>query len=147
MKRTFALMFIFLIVIFVILFVRVKALKNKILELQSFNSEYEIYSDGELNGLDVASAINKATSNNEKYGIDKDQEGFYNLADNYCVEVYISLVVDDQGNTKTYRMESFNKVGMNSFISSYAEANFECTSIKYYKDTGKVKSLTFKNID
>ena len=147
MKRTFALMFIFLMVVFIILFVRVKTLRNNILETQNFNLEYEIYSEGTLNGLDVATAINRAVSNNEKYGVEKDQEGFYNLEDNYCVEVYVSMVVDEKGNTKTYRMESFNKVGMSNFISSYAEAKFECTSIKYYQDTGKVKSLTFKNIE
>lgn len=146
MKRTFALLFVFLIVIFVVLFTRVKTMRNHNLEVMNFNSNYEIYNEDKLNGLDVATAINRAMSNNEKYSVEKDSEGFYNLDDKDCVEVYISMIVDEEGNTKTYRMESFDKVGMNNFISSFGDANFKCTSIKYNQNTGKVNSITFQNI-
>ena len=147
MNRTFLLVFIILIIIFLVLFVRFKVAWNKTLEIQNFNYEYEYYDGNKVNGLDITTLINKATSNNEKYGVTKDKDGYYDVEDTDCIEINISLIVDENGNSKTYKMETFNKVGMNSFISSYADAQFKCIDKDYHKSTGKIKSMTFEMVE
>ena len=148
MKRTFSIVFIFLVVVFVILFMRFKELRNYNLELMKFNSEYEIYDEERINGLDVISAITKAVDNNEKYLISKDENGCYNTEDENCVEIYLGFIADDEGNIKIYKMDNvINKAGINELVSLYSSAHFKCDSIKYNSNTGKVKSLTFIELE
>lgn len=147
MKKSLAFVFLFLIIVFIILFMRFKDLKRQNLDTMSFNSDYEIFNIEQVNGLDVATAINKAISNNEKYAVSKDENEYYDINDNYCVEVYVSVIMNDSGDAKTVRMENFNKNGMGNFISLYADVKFKCTNIEYNSSTGKVKSITFKQLE
>lgn len=41
------------------------------------NKEFEQYQDKEINGLDVATVINKATDKNTKNNISKDENGYF----------------------------------------------------------------------
>jgi len=147
MKKSFSLVFVVLVIIFIVLFMRFKSLKDRNYEVMNFNSDYEIFNNDKINGLDITTVMHKAISNNDKYSVKKDSEGYYDLEDTDCVEIYVSMTVDDSGKTKTYRMESFNKVGMQSFIASFADASFKCTNVEYYKSTGKIKSMTFELLD
>ena len=147
MKKTFSFVFIFLVVVFVILFMRYKEVRKYNLELMKFNSEYEIFNEEKINGLDITTAISKAINNNEKYAVSKDDKGLFDTDDINCVEVYIGMIVDDAGNTKEYRMEEIDKVGINDFVTLYANAHFKCEDIKYNSQTGKVKSLTFVELE
>ena len=100
MNRTFSLVFIILVIIFLVLFVRFKTAWNKTLEIKNFNYEYEYYAGDNVNGLDVTTLINKAVSNNEKYSVKKDKDGYYDVEDTDCIEIYISLIVDEKRKLK-----------------------------------------------
>lgn len=136
-------LFLLLIIIAVILGVVVNYY-NKIQsqndEINKFNFIYENYNKKNLNGLDITTLINKAISNNEKYAIPKDQEGLYILDDEYSIEIYVTMII----NEKTYRMERINNLGINSFVAYFGQVNFKCTDVKYHKKTGRVASMTFE---
>ena len=129
MKKSviFVITVIFIIVIFSIVSYNNK--KNETKEILFFNEEYEKY--------------NKAISNNEKYEIEKNNEGIYILDDEYSIEIYITMALNDT----TFPMESINKLGMNSFITNFGEVGFRCTDIKYHKKTGRIASMTFESAE
>ena len=143
MKKSviFVITVIFIIVIFSIVSYNNK--KNETKEILFFNEEYEKYNTQELNGYDIVSLINKAISNNEKYEIEKNNEGIYILDDEYSIEIYITMALNDT----TFPMESINKLGMNSFITNFGEVGFRCTDIKYHKKTGRIASMTFESAE
>lgn len=147
MNRSFALVFIILVVIFIIFYVHFAEIRDKNLEILKFNSEYEIFDEDRINGLDIATVVNKAVNNNDTYAVSRDEKGFYDIDDPNVVEIYISLMDYDENTLKSFKMESFYKAGMSSFISSFADAYFKCTKIEYHKDTGKIKSMTFELLD
>ncbi len=147
MNRSFALVFIILVAIFIVFYVHFAEIRDKNLEILRFNSEYELFDENQVNGLDITTIINKAVNNNTNYLVQVDDEGYYDLENPNVIEIYITMIVDENGNKKTFRMESFNKVGMGSFISSFADAYFKCTKIQYHEDTGKIKSMTFELLD
>ena len=118
-------------------------IKNKQLEkkeVEKFNSEYEYYNDDNLNGLDITTLINKATSNNEKYEIAKDENGLYVLDNKYSIEIYITMII----NETTYRMERITQLGTNAFVEYFGAVSFKCTNIEYHEDTGRIASMTFE---
>ena len=135
MNRSFALVFIILVVIFIIFYVHFAEIRDKNLEILK------------INGLDIATVVNKAVNNNDTYAVSRDEKGFYDIDDPNVVEIYISLMDYDENTLKSFKMESFYKAGMSSFISSFADAYFKCTKIEYHKDTGKIKSMTFELLD
>lgn len=102
--------------------------------------QYENYNKDNLNGLDITTLINKAISNNEKFGIQKDEDGLYLLDEENSIEIYITMIINDT----TYRMERINNLGMNSFIEYFGSVGFKCTNIEYHKKSGKIASMTFE---
>lgn len=140
MKKIFVLIcVIFFIITFVIIF-NFKNVHKKNEEITKFNANYELYNSQNLNGLDIITVINKAISNNEKYEIPKDKDGLYILDDEYSIEVYVTMII----NEKTYRMERINDLGINSFVAYFGEVSFKCTDVKYHEKTGRISSLTFE---
>lgn len=140
MKKIFVLIcVIFFIITFVIIF-NFKNVHKKNEEITKFNANYELYNSQNLNGLDIITVINKAISNNEKYEIPKDKDGLYILDDEYSIEVYVTMII----NEKTYRMERINDLGINSFVAYFGEVSFKCTDVEYHEKTGRISSLTFE---
>jgi hypothetical protein len=142
MKKNFLIIAVILIVLVIILGYNYKisqASKNEILK---FNSAYEEYNLDTLNGLDITTVINKATSNNEKYEIEKDESGYYNLDDENSIEIYVTIYIDAT-TTNTYKMEKINAVGMSQFTYGYGQVSFECKDVTYHKN-GKIASMTFE---
>ncbi len=135
----FVITLLFIVVIFAITsYNKLKTKKNNVLK---FNLEYEEYNKQDLNGLDVISLINKATSNNEKYEIKKNNDNIYILDDEYSIEIYVSF--DDV----SYPMERINNSGANSFIKLFADVKFDCKEVTYHKKNGRIASLIFEAKD
>ena len=110
-------------------------------DVQKFNSVYEEYDLDTLNGLDVTTMMNKATSNNEKYEIPKDEHGLYILDDQYSIEIYVTMIINEE----TYRMERLTQKEVNSnFIRLFGDVNFKCSNINYHQKTGRVASMYFE---
>lgn len=111
------------------------------IDLNNFNLEYEKFNKEKLNGLDITTVMNLATSNNEKYEIPKDENGLYILNDENSIEIYVTMII----NNETYRMERLTTKEMNSnFIRLFGDIDFKCTNITYHQKTGRVASMTFE---
>lgn len=141
MKKTIAIILVILCVVSIFAYFYVKNVQLEKKQVSKFNAEYESYNtDKILNGLDITTLINKATSNNEKYEISKDEEGYYILDDKYSIEIYITMII----NEKTYKMERINALGMNAFIEYFGSVGFKCTNVEYHESTGRIASMTFE---
>ena len=104
------------------------------------NKEFEQYQDKELNGLDVATVINKATDKNTKNNISKDEKGNFIQNDENSIEVEIYM----SDNDITYKMESIFNAGTEQFVQYYSNINFKCSKIEYHKKTGRIKYILFE---
>ena len=140
MKKIFAVILLVMIIIVTLIVANYKELQQKKQEIDKFNLIYENYNKDNLNGLDITTLINKAISNNEKYAIPKDEEGLYVLDDEYSIEIYVTMII----NNTTYRMERINNLGMNSFVAYFGQISFKCTDVKYHEKTGRIASMTFE---
>lgn len=141
MKKTIAVVLVILCIIAIFAYFSIKNLQMKKNEVAKFNAEYEYYNnDKTLNGLDITTLINKATSNNEKYEIEKDENGLYILDDEYSIEIYITMII----NETTYKMERITQLGTKAFVEYFGGVSFKCTNVEYHESTGRIASMTFE---
>ena len=140
MKKILAGLLILMIIIVIVVVFYYKDIQAKKQEIDNFNRVYLNYNKDNLNGLDITTIINRAISNNEKYAIAKDEEGLYVLDDEYSIEIYVTMII----NETTYRMERIEDLGMNSFVAYFGEVSFKCTDVQYHEKTGRVASMTFE---
>lgn len=140
MKRIAILILTISVVIIAVIFAGFKEQEIEKINVNKFNLEYEEYNKESLNGLKVATVINKAIDLNELNEIPRNEKGFYILDDEISVEIYITMQV----NETTYKMETLYGLGLDKFIKSFGSAEFKCTSIEYHEKTGRVASMTFE---
>ena len=129
-------------IIIIVAFVGVKYIsyENAQSLIKQENKEFEQYQDKELNGLDVATVINKATDKNTKNNISKDEKGNFIQNDENSIEVEIYM----SDNDITYKMESIFNAGTEQFVQYYSNINFRCSQIEYHKKTGRIKYILFE---
>ena len=106
------------------------------------NMEFEQYLNKEIEGMEVATAINKAVDNNEKYEISKNNKGIY-LGDN---ENSIRIEIKMTDDNSIYQMETIYNSGIQNFINYYGNIKFKCVNIKYHSSNNKVKYLLFEQM-
>ena len=141
MKKNLILILIIIIVATVFFILNYKEYEINQIDLNNFNLTYEEYNKENLNGLDVVSVMNQATSNNEKYEIKKDENGLYILDDEYSVEIYVTMSI----NNETYKMERLTSGEINSnFIRLFGDVHFKCAKIAYHQKTGRIASMEFE---
>lgn len=140
MKKTIAIVLVILCVISICSYFFIKNIQVHKKEIANFNADYEDYNTEDLNGLDITTLINKATSNNEKYEIQKDENGLYILDDEYSIEIYITMII----NETTYRMERITQLGTDAFVEYFGSVGFKCTNVEYHESTGRIASMTFE---
>lgn len=140
MKKSFLVIALIFIIIVIIIFVNFSNIQKQQREAQKFNRTYEEYNIENLNGLDITTVINKAIDNNEKYEIQKNDDGLYIEDDMYSIKIYIKMII----NQKTYPMEKINALGMESFIEYFNSVDFKCVDIQYHEKTGRVSQMTFE---
>lgn len=141
MNKSFIIILIILVVSSIGIFINYKERSIQQIDLKNFNLQYEEYNKENLNGLDVTTVMNKAITNNEKYGISKDENGLYILDDEYSIEIYVTMII----NNTTYRMEKFSGADINTnFVRYFGEVSFRCTEVKYHEKTGRIASMTFE---
>ena len=138
-KNVFTIILIFVIIIMIVVF-NCRNLQKEQLELEKFNKEFEEYNTENLNGLDITTVINKAINNNEKYEIEKDENGDYIKNDENSIKIYITMII----NQKTYTMEKIYSSGIEAFIQHFGGVSFKCSDIKYHSKTGKISEMTFE---
>ena len=141
MKKSLLFLITIIFIVAICVITSYNKLKSEKLNIAKFNLKYEEYNRDNVDGLDIVTLINRATSNNEYYKINKNAENIYILDNEYSIEIYI--VFDGT----TYSMEKLNNSGLNEFIRYFADVNFKCIDVKYHKKTGRIASLTFEAID
>ena len=138
MKKYFLVIIIIVLAITSIFFFKYKDYQTQKREIEAFNSQYELYNK-KINGLDVISVINKATSNNEKYEIPKDENGIYLLDEEYSIEIFVVLELDEL----TLNMEKIISSDITNFVRHFGEISFKCSEVTYHEKTGRIATMTF----
>lgn len=110
--------------------------------LMKENAEYEKYIDKEINGLDIATIINKTIDKNVKNEISKDENGLFIQNDTNSIEIEIYM----KDNETTYKIEQFYNAGTEQFVQYYGNIKFKCSKIEYHQSTGKVKYILFEQL-
>lgn len=135
---------ILLLILLILLSISVYAVfmyRNKSIEIEKINKQYEKYYNIEVLGTELISIINRTVDINNKNNIDKDENGYFIDNNGNTITIFVQFTYKD--GTKTIQMEDIEKNGTESFVQVYSTASFKCTSIEYYEKTKNIKSLTF----
>ncbi len=140
--------FIFVIIFLMILLVVYASYKMNLQNLQQISEEnayYEAYLNKQVFGTDVLTVINKATNENVKNDILKDEKGFFIENDTNSIKIELNML--NNGEKATYQMETIQTVGTKGFIKNFNLIYFKCTQIEYHDKTKKVKKVVFEQLE
>lgn len=141
MKKFYAILVLIFCIVVLAIVVNFNNYQKNQRQIDNFNREFEEYNKEDVPGVDITTLINKAISNNEKYGVQKDENGLYINDGKNSIQIYITMIINGQ----TYPMENINKLGMDSFTSYFGVIKFKCTNISYHEETSKIASMTFES--
>ncbi len=140
-KNLFVILGIFILIVAICSFLYYNYRKLTILANQT-NQEYEKYTQTSIIGSSLMSLINKATNQNEKNEIPKDEKNYYIENEENSIKIEIKFLESD----KTYPMEDISRLGSEEFIKNYNRMNFICTKKEYHKTTKQIKYMLFEQI-
>lgn len=142
MKKTILILLtiFFVIIISTYLFLQ-NAVQSKKLVLKE-NAEYEKYCIQEIQGVELATLINKAIDENEKNNIKKDKKNYYIENDENSIKIEIKMYDTE----KTYAMEEIYNNNITEFIKYFNFTNFKCTNKEWHKKTGRISKMVFEEI-
>lgn len=143
MKKSLYIIIIVFIIILGITLLFISNVQSAYKEAKKENYMYEKYLNKEVMGTEVASMINKAVDNNEKYNIKKDDNGNYIDDNKYCIEIYVKLQTDG----KYYNMETIYSNNVAEFVKNFNLENFKCTKVTYHNSTKRVSKVYFEILD
>lgn len=132
----------FIIVIILICFIAIKYYNYKINynNVVNLNSEYEQYLNKEIQGVELASLINKTIDKNKKNDIEQNDNGEFIQNDKNSIEIEIYI----KDNETTYKMEKIYKGRTENFVQYYGGIKFECTKKEYHSKTKQIKYMLFE---
>lgn len=132
----------FIIVIIVICFIAIKYYNYKINynNVLNLNSEYEQYLNKEIEGIELASLMNKTIDKNKKNNIEQNENGEFIQNDKNSIEIEIYI----KDNETTYKMENIYKGGTENFVQYFGDIKFECTKKEYHNKTKQIKYMLFE---
>lgn len=110
--------------------------------VHEFNNEFSKYVDYEFSGTELATIINLAIDNNEKYKISKDSIGKYLDDDMYSVRIDVYMTDTE----KTYSMETLNSGEISNLVNNYSNVQFKCTKVEYHKKSKRISYLYIEQI-
>lgn len=145
MKKVFICLMIVLVVITIIATMYVSQYNTNISRVKENNQEYEQYLDKEVFGTVVTTIINKATNQNEKNEIDKDEKGYYIENDTNSIKVELIMLNGEE--KVTYQMENIQKAGINGFIKNFNLIEFKCSKIEYHQKTNFISKIVFEQLE
>lgn len=143
MKKTLFIITASFLCIILVLYIVLKNTQAKGRDAKKFNLVYEQYTGKEVYGTEIATLINKAVDNNEKYEVEKDKNGFYIDDDKYSVKIEIHITINDT----TYQMETIYKHGTDQFVQNFNTIMFKTDNIEYHKETGRISRIVFEQIE
>lgn len=143
MKKTLTVVLTIFFIIVAILTVNIKAKQDDEKALKQFNQQYDVYLGKKMYGTEVTSIINRAIENNTNHNIQKDDKGMYINDNKYCIKVELNMITVE----KTYQMEQMYNAGLTEFVKNFNIIDFECSSIEYHKETGRVSKIVFTQLE
>lgn len=140
-KKLLVILGIFIIILLFAVYLLYNYRKD-VIQMQSFNRQYEVYYEKTILGTDLATVLNKAMDYNKKNDIAKDSN------DRYYIETEKSLLIEIKFSEKEepVKMEDILSKEIETFISFYGAASFKCTKIEYHESNKQVKSLYFEQV-
>lgn len=145
MKKIIIIFSVIIITLLIIAYVSITENNKNLSNIKQYNKQYEEYYGKTVYGTDVITLINKATNENVKNNVEKDEKGYFIENDTNSIKIEIKLL--SEGKLTTYSMERLAKVGLEGFIKSFNLIQFKCTDIKYHENTKRVKSLVFEQME
>ena len=142
MKKNILILLIFAIVIFIIISYNYYEYKASLQKVAKYNKEYEQYLDGEIYGADIATIINKAVNQNEKNGVEKDEQNYFIENNRDSIKIDIHILENDT----IYNMERINKKPIEDFVKNFNTIKFKCIKKEYHKSTQKIKYILFEQV-
>ena len=132
--------FLLVLIILVLILIGIRS-QNKL--LSDINAEYEIYANREIYGSELVTLINKAVDNNKIRQISRDNNGFYldNGKDSILIKVRVAGMKD------SIEMEKIFSLGTEQFINLYNSELFITEEITYHEQTGRIATMSFKQIE
>ena len=110
-KNLFIILGIFLIIIAFLVYFYYNTIKIDIIS-QSINREYEQYLEENILGSTLMTLINKASNQNEKNGIEKDEKNTYIENDTNSIKIEVKFLESD----KTFSKKKEKVIGKIMFI-------------------------------
>ena len=142
MKKNLIILLIFAIVIFIIISYNYYEYKASIEKVAKYNKEYEWYLEGEIYGADIATIINKAVNQNEKNGVEKDEQNYFIENNENSIKIDIHILENDT----IYNMKRINKKPIEDFVKNFNTIKFKCVKKDYHESTQKIKYILFEQI-
>ena len=143
MKKTIIVLICIFLAIVVSIYNYYLSRQNEVATVQKFNKQYEQYFDRDIASGDVATIINMATDNNEKYGIAKNSRGIYTDDGKNSVKVLLKFVDVDT----IYEMEDITRVGVDGFLQNFASSVFRVADYTYSKATNRISRIVIEETD
>ncbi len=140
-KNLFIILGIFLIFVAILVGIYFNIIKFAVIA-QKNNKEYEQYTKNSILGSDLMTLINKASNQNDKNNIEKDEKKYYIENDTTSIKIEVKFLESD----KTFSMETISALGADKFIKNYSNMTFKCTKIEYHKKTNNIKYMLFEQI-
>lgn len=141
MKKNIVIISLILLIIIIICFIGIWNNSKRLLMQKRENKEYEQYLNKEIYGTDVATILNKAMNSNKQNAIEqKDGKYIENDTNSIIVEL-VMITNEEKEKTKTYRMETIDKVGISEFIKNFNTAKFKIAKLEYHEQTRKIKYI------
>ncbi len=141
MKKSIVIILILLIIITSIVCLYIYNIKKIENYAEQNNKEYKNFYQQEILGTTLISIINKATNDNEKNDVPKQENTIY-YTDNQKNSIQISIKFLDSD--RTIKMEEISQKQTENFVQVFATATFKCTQIEYHEKTKFIKSLYFE---
>ena len=141
MKKIIIFFVIILIIVATIsyIYLNYRAITN---ESKVRNVQYESYEGKEIYGTDLATLINKATDENIRNEVQKDDKGLY--MDNGANSIRIEILFTDDDMIHT--MEEIYNSATDTFMQYYNQIRFKCTKLEYHSATKLISYMYFEQI-
>ena len=144
MKKIFIIILIILLIILAVACYYVYNVRKLANLVENNNKTYENYYEQEILGTTLISILNKATDQNERNAVEKQENTIYYENNN---EDSIQITIKFIELENTVKMEDISENKIENFLEHFSAAKFKCTKIEYHEKTNYIKSLHFEQVN
>lgn len=149
MRKILILVFISVIAITSIVFVKFIEYSRMVTEITQINKEYLAYQNSNIQINTIVSLMNKAIEQNKKNNIMQNDDKLFNENNTNSIKIYIETKSSDGKQMIRIPMENLilnDKIGVERVEYAFSDLLFKINDVKYHKKTGQVKQVVFTEI-